>query len=128
MSPFEDLDPDAEEAGAVKYLLDRGHTVGYKNNTFGGARTVTPEELYIMLASPETFREKRHMGQKDIYQAAKRAVNLDIGGASGREIIKAAESVGAELGERAMAIRDKKTVTRLEAVPAIADMVRALEK
>ena len=81
-----------------------------------------------MLASPETFREKRHMGQKDIYQAAKRAVNLDIGGASGREIIKAAESVGAELGERAMAIRDKKTVTRLEAVPAIADMVRALEK
>ena len=128
MSPFEDLDPDAEEAGAVKYLLDRGHTVGYKNNTFGGARTVTPEELYIMLASPETFREKRHMGQKDIYQAAKRAVNLDIGGASGREIIKAAESVGAELGERAMAKKKKKTVTRLEAVPAIADMVRALEK
>ncbi len=128
MSPFEDMDPSVPAAAAVKYLLGRGHTVGYKNNTFGGEKPITEEELYIMLAPPQAFREKRHMGPKDLYLAARKAVRLDIGGASGGDIIRAAESAGAELGELAMAIRDKKTVTRLEAAPAVADMVRALDK
>jgi peptidoglycan/xylan/chitin deacetylase (PgdA/CDA1 family) len=125
-SPFEDLDPAAKEAEDVRYLLSRGHTMGYKNNTFHGERTVTADELQIMLASPSVLRAPRHMTERDLVAAAREAAQVKITGAGGNAILDLASRLGADVDETLY--KDKKTVSRSDAVSFIAAAVRLEDK
>ena len=128
MSPFEDLDPSLPQTEDIKYLLERGHAVGYKNNTFGGERPLTEEELYIMLAPSKALRKQGHMGVRELYSAAREAVNIDLPQLTGNGLLRAVEAAGAGNEELSRGLKDKKSLTRLEAVPAIAAIVRAMER
>ncbi|MGM9522703.1 MAG: polysaccharide deacetylase family protein [Oscillospiraceae bacterium] len=126
MSPFEDMSPDAPEADSVRFLLGRGHTVGYKNNTFGGDKPITEDELYIMLARPETLRAPVHMTLSDMAAAAKAASRIRLNSASGNALLDAALSAGVSVDESLY--KDKKLVRRSDAVLLIAELVRGSEK
>ncbi len=127
MSPFEDLSPDAPQMAAIKDLLGREHTVGYKNNTYAPDRPITTDEIYIMLAKPEVLRAERPMGPRELCAAAMKNVGLDITGTSGNELLAVLDRAGAGTDALRLSLRDKRAVTRLEAAPFIASLSRALE-
>lgn len=126
MSPFEDLDPLSPEAESVKYLLSMGRCAGYKNNTFHPERPVTPGELNLMTAPPESLRPKRHMGTDDLMQAAFDASPAHFKEATGKALLDAAVHLGVSVDESLY--KDKKNVSRSSASILAAGIVRASVK
>lgn len=66
MSPFEDVPADAAYLPALRELLDMGHAVGYRNNSFQPQKTVTKAEFCLMLTPPEILRQPKPLTQKEL--------------------------------------------------------------
>lgn len=66
LSPFEDVSADAPYLGALQTLIEKGHAVGYRNNTFQGEKRITEEEFLLMLTPPEVLRQNRPITQKEL--------------------------------------------------------------
>ena len=124
-SPFEDMQPNGREADAVRYLLKKGHTVGYKNNTFHGERAITADEALIMLARPEKLRAREHMTARDLAEEARSSARFVLQDAGGNSFLDAAQAAGVRADERLY--KDKRSVKRSDAVLLIADIVRRYE-
>ncbi len=122
MSPFEDLEPETPEAEAARFLLARGHVVGYRNNTFHGERAITVDEVYLTLASPELLRTPRRLTQRELVELARSSAGVSIGSASGNSLLALAEHSGVE---GSPALKDRYSVTRRDAMPLLAEIVRS---
>lgn len=68
MSPFEDVPADAPYLPALRTLLNAGHAVGYRNNTFQPEKRISVAEFYLMLTPPEMLRQVNALSQKELLQ------------------------------------------------------------
>ena len=121
ISPFEDLKNTCDEIKYVRELLEKNHTIAYKNNTFAPDRIITAEEFMIMCANPELFMQNRTMTYKDLVEiAGKNALNKNINlkVASGNEMLNIASKLGINVEESKL--KDKEKVKRIEAIELIA--------
>ena len=116
MSPFEDIKNDCEEMKYIKKLLEKNHTIGYRNNTFAPDRIITADEFMIMLTKPELFREKRVLSYKDMVLISQQN-NIKLENASGNELLDIALTKGVNIDEAKL--KDKKNVKRIDAVELI---------
>lgn len=57
LSPVRDMPGDHPAMQSIRYLLDRGHAVCYRNNTFMPNRPVTMHELLVMLCPRDTLNQ-----------------------------------------------------------------------
>lgn len=121
MSPFEDVKNNCKEIKYIKELLNKNHTIGYKNNTFAPERIITSEEFMIMCAKPEIFMQNKKMTYKDIVELAKKNAQkekIDIKSARGNEMLDLASKIGINIDEKLL--KDKEKIKRIEAIELIA--------
>ena len=116
LSPFEDVKNNCEEIEYIKRLLERNHTIGYRNNTFQPDRHITTDEFMIMATKPELFREKRALSYKDMVSIAKEN-SIKPKNATGNALLEIALSNGIDIDE--LKLKDKKKVKRIEAIELI---------
>lgn len=127
LSAFEDLDPSTEAAAKARTLLEAGHVVGYKNNCFHAERDITVDEIALMLCEPTALTAQRRMSAKDLVEAAAQSLpyKLDKNKKIGNLLIELAQQAGINTNEALY--KDKKSVSRADAVLIIADIVKAAE-
>ncbi len=116
LSPFEDVKNNCEEIGYIKKLLEKNHTIGYRNNTFQPDRYITTDEFMIMAAKPELFREKRALSYKDMASIAQQNT-ITPKNATGNALLDIALSYGIDVDE--LKLKDKKKVKRIDAIELI---------
>ena len=127
MSPFEDVKNNCEEMTYIKSLLNRNHTIGYRNNTFAPDRFISADEFMIMCTNPMLFREKRALSYKDIALIAKNFAKengIYIKNASGNALLDIAHSKGIDIDETKL--KDKKKVKRIDAVELISKLTEKI--
>ncbi len=127
LSPFEDVKNDCEEIKYIKKLLSKGHTIGYRNNTFAPDRFITPDEFMIMLTPPELFRVNKALSYRDIVNIAKtyaKQNDLMPENSSGNALLNIAHSKGVTLDETK--IKNKKRIKRIDAVELICKLSEKL--
>ena len=115
-SPFEDVKNNCEEIVYIKKLLDKNHTIGYRNNTFQPDRYITTDEFMIMTTNPELFRVNRALSYRDIVSIAQQN-SIKPKNASGNALLDIAMSKGIDVDETKL--KDKKKVKRIEAIELI---------
>lgn len=120
LSPFEDLPTDSPALPHVRRLLDAGHTVGYRNNTFHGERPITREEFLLMAAAPEALRAPAPMGPRQLLQAARDSLDFTLEDASGNALLDVAMHTGVPVEERLF--RDRPSVRREDAAALLAGL------
>lgn len=116
LSPFEDVKNNCEEIEYIKRLLERNHTIGYRNNTFQPNRYITTDEFMIMTTKPELLREKRALSYKDMVSIAEQN-GIKPKNATGNALLEIALSNGIDIDE--LKLKDKKKVKRIEAIELI---------
>ncbi len=119
LSPFEDVKNNCEEMTYIKKLLEKNHTIGYRNNTFAPDRFITADEFMIMLTKPELFREKRALSYKDMVLIAQQN-SIKPKNASGNALLDIAMAKGIDIDETKL--KDKKKVKRIDAVELICSL------
>jgi hypothetical protein len=120
ISPFEDLPESSSAMPYVRILLQKGHTVGYKNNTFHGERMITKEEFYLMAAKPESLRMCKPMDFSLLAKVAEENADFTINDASGNALLDLAMKTGISVDESGF--KDKKQVSREKAVELLAGL------
>ena len=115
-SPFEDVKNNCEEIVYIKKLLDKNHTIGYRNNTFQPDRYITTDEFMIMTTNPELFRVNSALSYRDIVSIAQQN-SIKPKNASGNALLDIAMSKGIDIDETKL--KDKKKVKRIEAIELI---------
>lgn len=122
MSPFIDLKPESRAMPYVKQLIEEGHMVGYKNNTFHPERPLSLNELWLMLASAEDIRAQRVYNEKELIK--KTSKKYPVTSASGNDLLGLAHRYKVPVTDE-KAFRDRKSVKREDAVELIAGIVLA---
>ena len=121
MSPFEDLKNTCSEMKYIKELLEKNHTIAYKNNTFAPDRIITADEFMIMCTKPELFMQNKKMTYKDLTEIARKNAskeNINLKVANGNEMLNIASKLGIDIEENKL--KDKEKVKRIEAIELIA--------
>ena len=121
ISPFEDLSPEDRAMPFVRKLLQKGRTVGYRNNTFHGERPITKEEFCLMAADPERLKVRRHADFRELAALAEEGLGFSLNSASGNALLDLALKAGVQVDEGNF--KDKKTVRRADAVELLAGML-----
>lgn len=121
MSPFEDLKNTCSEMKYIKELLEKNHTIAYKNNTFAPDRIITADEFMIMCTKPDLFMQNKKMTYKDLTEIARKNAskeNINLKVANGNEMLNIASKLGIDIEENKL--KDKEKVKRIEAIELIA--------
>ena len=123
LSPFEDVKNNCDEMVYIKKLLDKGHTIGYRNNTFAPDKPITKDEFMIMLTPPELFRVNKALSYNDIKNIARdyaKENNIVPKNASGNALLEIAHLKGINTDETKL--KDKKKVKRIDALELISKL------
>ena len=123
-SPFLDLPPESPSMSAVRELLDRGHIIGYQNNTFHPERPLTRKELLLMLASPEQIQKDRIYSERRLVQRMSQIV--PVKSVSGDELLTLASAWNVEVDKHLF--RNRTSISREAAMPLIAGLARAIDQ
>lgn len=127
LSPFEDVKNDCDEMVYIRKLLNKGHTIGYRNNTFAPDKPITTDEFMIMLTPPELFKLNKALSYKDIVNIARNYAkenNIIPRNASGDALLEIAASKGIKIDVKKF--ENKKQINRIDAVELISKLSEKL--
>lgn len=129
LSPFSDTDHDI--LPFLLPMLDAGHTVGYKNNTFHGERQLNGEMLAAMLCPPVYFSQSVHMPPAAVAKAGEvflrtRGIDCSFEKGASYTLLSAADALGVDISGVCPA--GKMNMTRREALPAISLLSAAADR